>query len=294
MSETPVDESPDLTGFYAMQAEAAEKAAGDAPYGMTRDPQTGEERPKRAAGRPRKSPSVEELKAQKAEAARTAPPPAGDRAPDEKRRRGLKAVRDDKPAQPVPQFREGVIAKGMNRLYRKAGKLIKVMDPEIGAAVIDATRKDDDEDVTVGEAWEELARTNPRIRRFLMKMMAGGAWGGLFMAHAPILLAVLMKDAIRKHLPFMQLLEAFLDSEDGGEDGEDGEAAADGTPLEGMTMPDMRQMMAMAQQFAEQTMGRAASSGPRVPVVPGTVMPDPPRSPVGPGVTAAVHAASGS
>jgi hypothetical protein len=161
------------------------------------------------------------------------------------------------------------------------------MDPEIGAAIIDITRKEDDEDVTVGEAWEEIARTNPRIRAFLMKMISGGAWGQLFMCHAPIVLAVLMKESVRKHIPFPRLAEAFLTPD------EDGEAPADGTVADGLTMPDMGQMMAMAQQFAEQAMnGRAAPGSPRSPEAP--VVPDPRRSPAGPGVTAAVPAASGS
>lgn len=42
-------------------------------------------------------------------------------------------------------------------------------------------------------------------------------------------------------------------------------------------MPDMGQMMAMAQQFAEQAMnGGRAAAGPRVPVAPDGSAPDPP------------------
>jgi hypothetical protein len=306
-------------GFAALMSKAAEQAgpAEEAPFGYTRDEATGELRPKKAQGRPRKSPTLDELKAQKeaaaAETAAAAKPE--DRAPSARRphRRTRGEPEADKPKPPVVQFREGVIAKGVNRLYRKAGKMVRVMDRDVGQALIDITRKDtlddgtpDPEDVTVGEAWEEIARTNPRIRAFLMKIIAGGAWGQLFACHAPVLLAVLMKDAIRKRIPFAKLFEAFLDG------GEDGEAPADGTVAEGLTMPDMGQMMAMAQQFAEQAMGgrgpedaayqqrmaeqtmngRAAPSSPRAPEAP--VVPDPRRSPAGPGVTAAVPAASGS
>lgn len=286
MSGPLVDESPDVAGFYAMQSQAAEQAAAsaeEAPYGYTTDPD-GTRRPKKTPGRPRKPPSVEELKAAKDHAPGSDPihrgPGEGDRAPSVKRPRRGKPAGPDKPAAPVPQYREGVIAKGVNKLYRRAGKMVRVMDRDIGQALIDITRKEDDEDVTVGDAWEELARTNVRIRRFLLRIIAGGAWGQLLMCHAPILLAVLMKDAIRQHIPFAGLMEAFLDG------GEDGEAPADGTPLEGLTLPDMGQMMTMAQRFAEQAMaeGRMAGGTPRPPA-PG---------PVGPGVTVAVHAGSGS
>src|SRR5579859_2467467 len=258
-------------------SKAAEQAgpAEEAPFGFTRDEATGELRPKKAAGRPRKTPTLDELKAAKeAEAAAAeGAAKAGDRAPSARRphRRTRGEPAADKPKQPVPQFREGQIERGINGLYRKAGRMIRVADHDIGQAFIDITRKEDAEDVTVGEAWEQLARTNPRIRAFLLRMIAGGAVGQLFMCHAPIVMALLMKDAIRKRLPFPKLAEAFLTPD------EDGDAPADGTVAEGLTMPDMGQMMAMAQQFAEQAMnGRAAPPGPRVPVAPDGTAPDPP------------------
>jgi hypothetical protein len=284
MSETLVDESKDAAaGFAALMNKAAGEAkgeAGEAPYGYTTDAD-GNRRPKKLPGRPRRQqPTIEELKAEKDAKADSDPahrgPGEGDRAPAARRRGGRKpaAVPDpDKPKPPVVQFREGVIAKGINKLYRKGGKLVRVMDRDIGQALIDITRKDtlddgtpDPDDITVGEAWEEVARTNPRIRAFLMKLIAGGAWGQLFMCHAPILLAILMKDAIRKHIPFMKLLEAFL-----AEDTEDGEAPADGTAMEGLQMPDMAQMMQMAQQFAEQAMngGQRGTGGTPRPPEPG-------------------------
>ncbi len=286
MSETAVDEKgAEEAGFAAMMALAAGQAAGpaeEAPYGYTTD-KDGSTRPKKTAGRPRRSPPVEELRAQR-EAGDAPETRAGDRAPDTRRRRARKGGADDKPA---PQFREGVIAKGINKLYRRGGKLVRVMDRDTGQALIDITRKDlledgtpDPEDITVGEAWEELARANPRIRAFLMRVIAGGAWGQLFMAHAPVLLAVMMKDAIRRRIPFTKLIEAFLeqDTEQGG----DGAAPADGTPFEGLTMPDMETMMAMARQMAEQAVS---------PRAPGATL----RAPgPGPDATAAGPAASGS
>ena len=65
----------------------------------------------------------------------------------------------------------------MNRLYARVGRIVRVMDPVIGQAIIETTSKEAESEVTVGEAWEELARTNPRIRRVLLKLISGGAWG---------------------------------------------------------------------------------------------------------------------
>lgn len=265
------DLSPDGTqdaaaGFAALMSKAADAAGvtpkpedSEAPYGWTKDPATGEMRPKKAAGRPRKSPSVEELKAEKAELPADQPRNE-DRAPDTGKRSKAKEPKEDK--QPVPQFREGVIERGINKLYRRAGKMVRVMDPSTGQALIDITRKEDAEDTTVGEAWENLARHNPRIRRMLLKMISGGDWSALFMAHAPVFLAILMKDSIRKHVPFHRLFEAFFDG------GEDGEAPADGTPFEGMTMPDMSDLMQVAAQFMPMMGGRMNAAAPRVPEAP--------------------------
>lgn len=253
-------------GFAGLMARAAEAAAPEgadpeAPYGWTTDPD-GTRRPKKAAGRPsRRQKALEELKAER-EAAPDGPAGpgaalAGDRPPDTSRRRRPRRDRPgaDAKAKPVQQFREGQIERGINQLYRKAGRMVRVADADVGQALIDITRKDDPEDTTVGEAWEQLARTNPRVRAFLLRLMAGGAWSGLLMAHAPVFMAVLMKDAVRSRLPFGRLMEAALtpDEQDG--------APADGTPLAGLQPQDMQQMMNVAREFAERAM-----NGPRAPV----------------------------
>jgi hypothetical protein len=232
-------------GFAALMnkaAEVADTAREQAPYGYTTDPETGDERPKRAAGRPRKPPSVEELKS--ATTVNEAIPDA-DRAPAVVKRSRSRKGADPKPEAPEVQYRPGVIAKGMNKLYSKAGKIARVMDPEIGQAFIDISRKESDDDVTVGEAWEELAKANPRIRRFLMKLIAGGAVAQLFMAHAPVLMAVLMKPAVLKLIPFSRVIQSLAEPDDDTAPGEGGLPG-------GMTAGDADQMADLArQQFAK-------------------------------------------
>jgi hypothetical protein len=259
MSET--ETADPVAGFAALMAgarPAPEPAAEDpAPYGYTVD-KDGTERPKKAPGRPRKSPSLDDLKAAK-EAAPAAADAEGDRAPAAARgRRRRRGSPEQRPAAPMPQkYRaEGAIARGINQLYRKAGKLMKAFDPDIGQALVEITRAEDEDDVTVGDAWEALCRGNPRIRAFWLRALTGGAWSQVFAAHLPVLGVIMMKDSIRRRIPFGRLVGAFL--EDDEQDG----AAADGTVFEGLRPEDVAQMQMMAQQLAEQVMNRGGNGAP--------------------------------
>jgi hypothetical protein len=276
VSETT--ETDPVAGFAALMSGAAQEAAPgngadlEAPYGYTEDPRTGERRPKKSPGRPRKSPSLEDLKA--AKEAEPAPDDRrdGDRAPQlPKGRRGRRAEgATPRPAAAVPQkYRaEGSIAKGINQLYRRTGRLVRVFDQDIGQALIDITRAEDPEDVTVGDAWEQLAQSNPRVKAFLLRMLAGGAWSGVFMAHAPVMGAILMKDAIRRRIPLASLFTAVAEDETEASAGEratpmpgpyppDVPESPDDvveTPFGPMRRADVEQMMTLAQM----SFGRAA------------------------------------
>lgn len=233
------------------------------------DPVTGERRPKKRPGRRSKatklpsgkSPTMEEL-----QALGSLPEAAEDTAPGELPKGRRKAPKTEAS---LPPFRAGVISKGMNGLYRRAGRLIRIWDYDIGSAVIASTRALDEDDLTVGDAWENLAKTNPRVRAFLMKLMSGGAWTGLFTAHLPILMAIAMKDGIRQRIPFMALANTLLTDEPDEPAGQDGAAGAPvpsglAQMMGGIGPEDMAQMMAMAQGL----MGQAAASVPRAPSVP--------------------------
>jgi hypothetical protein len=263
------DAAPDPGRDFAALMSSAAAAAGpgpsEAPFGWTTDRETGVRRPKKTAGRPRKSPSLEDLKAARADADATGaggpPPGAGepDRAPaGGKRRRRNPAPGDD--LNPPIADGPGMITKGVNRLYRRAGRIVKAMDPDIGTAIIEATRNSAEKgepDDSVGAAWEEVCKTNPRIRRFVLRCLAGGAWGQLFWAHAPILLAIILKDGIRKHLPMARFLEAMLEDDNDTEDQEPG--AATGL-LAGLEPGDLQQMMGLAQQMMGGMAGKAAAA----------------------------------
>lgn len=258
--------------------------SAEAPYGWTSDG-AGGWRPKKTAGRrkvddppksPSKvSPSLEDLKAQRAaegprrEDIAPTPPPRSKRGTDGRFRKKEAAA-----PQPTTPFRAGPIAKGVNKIYRKAGKIIRVWDPVIGEAVISCTRKEDDDDTTVGEAWEELARVNPRVRAFLERIIQGGAIGGIVAAHMPIILAVLLKDSVRDRLPFGGLVGAFLDRDE-----DEGQAPAGGIGglLGDMGPEDMAQVMQMAQgmmngMFAGMPRDPGGTGRTPTDVIPGTVV----------------------
>jgi hypothetical protein len=258
------DEQPEATGgsdvstnpgqeFAALMSSAAAAASpgpSEAPFGWTTDRATGERRPKKTAGRPRKAPSLEELRAARADQPPAAPAEP-DVAPDSRRRRG-RAKPGGGDGQPEGiKDGPGVITKGVNRLYRRAGKIVRAMDSDIGTAIIEATKNTADKgepDDSVGAAWEEVCKTNPRIRAFVLRCLAGGAWTQLIFAHAPIFMAILMKDAIRRRLPFVKLLEAFLDDDDDGAE-DTGEKRGLSALMDGMTPDDLNQMMGFAQQM---------------------------------------------
>jgi len=272
----------EITEEPVRPVQEADPPSEEAPYGWMTDPVTQERRPKKRPGRRSKtarpptgtSPSLEELQAlgTLSEASEdTAPgaPPKGKRKPAMK-------------AEALPPFRAGVIAKGMNKLYRKAGRVLRIWDYDLGSAVIASATKmaddDEDEDTTVGEAWEAVAKSNPRIRAFLLKLMVGGAWSALFTAHLPIFMAIAMKESVRKRIPFLQLAETLLTDEPEGE-GAGGEAVPSGLAqmMGGINPDDMAQMMGMAQMMMGQMAGGVPrpANGPREPVAshPGPVPP---------------------
>jgi len=235
----------------------------EAPYGWMTDPSTGERRPRKRAGRrPKgatlpagKSPALEDLKdlgGLQAAAEDVAP------GASKGKTKGRK-VRAPRVAAPLPPFREGVIAKGMNKMYKRAGRLLRIWDPAIGSAVIATTVQHEDDDVTVGEAWENLAKSNPRVRALLLNLMKGGAYTDLFTAHLPILLAVLMRDGIREKIKFLPIAEAFLVDDDETE-----EPSGLSRMMGGINPDDMAQMMAVAQGMMGQV-AQDMSRGPSVP-----------------------------
>lgn len=201
--------------FYtADEPPAGDEPAGqapdaEAPFGWTRDKETGELRPKKRPGRPHKPPSEEELRA------------AGPKEPAPDKPPGKPGKKTVLPGD-VPMPKGAVIAAGVNRLYRRAGKFLRIADDELGLAVIECTRPDpDDPDApTVGQAWEALAKDNPRVRAWLLRLIRGGAWQDLLMAHAPIGIALMTRDWVQRLVPLHRAVEVLFEEDEDTEPGD--------------------------------------------------------------------------
>lgn len=243
-----------FSGFMLEAKELVEPPADPAaPYGYRADGVT----PKRGpGGRPvRKSPAVEDLKAARAEDG-GADLPSPDRPPAAvkggRRRRGR--PQEESQAPPMPKL--GVIAGGMNRAYRTAGRIAQAMSQpgskgaRAGAALGEMTRKADAEDITVGEAWEHFAASNPRVRAFLLRILSGGAAGELFTAHLPLALVLFMPSGDPAG-PLARVAGAFMAADDDGPP-QDGNGQG---PPGAMSPADMQEMMAFAQAMAQRASG---------------------------------------
>jgi len=143
----------------------------------------------------------------------------------------------------------GVIASQVNRFYRNIGKAVRGMDHDIGTAIIACTRAEEEGDVTVGEAWENLCKVNPRIRRFVMSALSRGAWGELVMAHAPVGAALFMKPWVQRMIPFGKIAESVAEPDEETPEGEGGLPG-------GMTAGDLGQMRQTAAEQARRVAER--------------------------------------
>lgn len=89
-------------------------------------------------------------------------------------------------------------------LYVAAGTLVVPFKPKVGKALKKSAPQ-------CADAWMDVADQNDTIRRWILGLIEGGAWGKLIAAHAFILLAVLPENA----LPFgnidPEMLEMLFD-----------------------------------------------------------------------------------
>lgn len=84
-----------------------------------------------------------------------------------------------------PQYKAGVIRNGFEDLYATIGTVWSMVDPVCGPALIQCAPKS-------AEVLEEMAKTNPQVRKILLKFLGTSAIGKLFAAHTPLIMAVFM------------------------------------------------------------------------------------------------------
>ena len=97
----------------------------------------------------------------------------------------LKRAAKDKPAPaPVPEYRAGMYKVPVAALYGQVGQVVSYVAYPIGQALIGQAGP-------CAEAWDNLARTNPKVRKWLGNMTKTGAWGELIAAHIPIMMTTM-------------------------------------------------------------------------------------------------------
>ena len=85
---------------------------------------------------------------------------------------------------PLPPWRDGVIASWVQNFYETAGKAIENFDEPYGVIIQNIAP-------AAAQAWENLARDNPQLRRFFAWIMTTGKLTELVFAHSPLFLYVL-------------------------------------------------------------------------------------------------------
>jgi hypothetical protein len=107
---------------------------------------------------------------------RTRPrPDPGTPAPPDRR-----IVRDE---EAPPEYRAGILVKPLTDLYVAIGTMLLPITTPVGTAFVQNAQP-------CAESLDELARTNPAVRKVLMSLLTTGAWGKVIAAHFPILLAI--------------------------------------------------------------------------------------------------------
>lgn len=91
-----------------------------------------------------------------------------------------------KPADPRPEPPQlpAAAQNAIAQLYVFAGMGLTPFKPAVGQAL--AMSADD-----CAKAWMELAKSNPAVRRAILSLMQTSAWGGLAVAHLPIMYAIM-------------------------------------------------------------------------------------------------------
>lgn len=108
---------------------------------------------------------------------------------------------------PPPENVPGQFVQPLEDVYSTLAMAMFPFKPQVAMAIIGPAREPTEEELakrieppTVAHncavAWDEVAQKNESVRRVLKSMTTVGVWGGLFMAHAPILAAVMAETSM--------------------------------------------------------------------------------------------------
>lgn len=116
-----------------------------------------------------------------------------------------------KPTPPMP--RKG-LAGPLTNMYTGLGMTLAMVDKQCGMAVVESAED-------CAQAWEDLAKTNPKVRRALLMLLETSDVTKIVIAHAPIMAAVMVH-----HMPLvreqqLKVVEMFANQGANEDDGEE-------------------------------------------------------------------------
>lgn len=101
-----------------------------------------------------------------------------------------------------PKPREGQLVKPLTELYVSIGAVLAPVDPVCSVAFMTNAEE-------CAKRLETLARENEAVRRAILALTQTSAWGGVLIAHLPILMVVLMHhgpDSVREKAAPMAMM----------------------------------------------------------------------------------------
>ena len=106
----------------------------------------------------------------------------GNTPPKSEKPRASRAKKDKGPEPEMPK--KGVITEALMPMYASVGMFVAMKDETCGTAILASAEK-------CAQSIEDLAATNPAVRRAIMSLIKTSAWGGVIAAHAPIIMCVI-------------------------------------------------------------------------------------------------------
>lgn len=151
--------------------------------------------------------------------AETAPADAQESMPNpQKEKFSFRSMFGGKPKEKKPKVRKPTPAmprsglKGpLTNMYTGLGLSLSMVDRNCGQAIVESAED-------CAEAWEELAKRNPKVRRALLMLLETSDVTKIIIAHAPIMMAV-----ASHHVPFvreqqLKVVEMFANQSANAED----------------------------------------------------------------------------
>lgn len=96
-------------------------------------------------------------------------------------------------------YKPGKFKEPISQLYTVAGLMLSPIAPRTGMAFVE--NSDD-----IAEEWDKLSRTNSKVKRALDRLVTGGGWGGILLAHGAIGMVAIQESGLLSKVPFLKNL----------------------------------------------------------------------------------------